>query len=158
MEKLNEMEMDRKMDRPGEPHLEIAGFRLWIRRRQYPDSDEYWDANWLDVSARCEAHGASVRVEGPVLMAPDVERFLRECEALHEYLTGAATLDSAEPNLRVRLSADGRAGHLALAVRITPDAAMQRHEFTFALDQTYLPAVISQCRAILREYPVRGHP
>jgi hypothetical protein len=40
-----------------------------------------------------------------------------------------------------------------LTVKITPDHMTQEHRFQFELDQSYLPAVVEQCRAILARYP-----
>lgn len=140
----------------GAPDLRIAGFQLWIRRRQFPDAADYWDGNWLQVIAHCGAGGASVWVDGPVLMVSDLDSFADECAVLHERLAGRATLDSYEPNLRVSLASEDRSGHLVLRVEITPDHIDQQHTFRFSLDQSYVPGILSQCRDILRAYPVRG--
>ena len=40
-------------------------------------------------------------------------------------------------------------------IDITPDKMLERHQFKESFDQTYLPAIIRQCRDILIEYPVR---
>ena len=44
-----------------------------------------------------------------------------------------------------------------MRVEITPDQMSQRHWFDFALDQTFLPSLINQCRYIVAAYPIR-HP
>ena len=48
----------------GKPDLTVAGFQLWVHGRQYPDSQEYYDANWLRVTADTGAAGASVGCQG----------------------------------------------------------------------------------------------
>jgi len=62
-----------------------------------------------------------------------------------------------EPELAVKLTAE-RLGHMTMVIDITSDYLSQTHRFTFALDQSYLPPVIDSCRAILRQYPVKGQP
>jgi hypothetical protein len=62
-----------------------------------------------------------------------------------------------EPELAVSLTAEGL-GHITMVVVITPDHLSQAHRFTFTLDQSYLPPVIDSCRAILRQYPIKGQP
>ena len=37
-----------------------------------------------------------------------------------------------------------------------PDQMRQQHVFRFDADQSYLPAVISQCRKLLGRSPIRG--
>jgi hypothetical protein len=150
--------MARTPEHLGDPDLRIAGLQLWIQGRQFPDAADLWDGNWLQVVARCAAHGASVCAEGPILLAQDVERFAHECAVLHERLTGEATLDSYEPNLRATLASGDRTGHMILRVEITPDHIEQQHQFSFALDQSYLPSILQQLQRILRAYPVRGRP
>lgn len=51
---------------PGESDMKIAGLAIWIHGRQFPDSKDYWDVNWLNVTVRCGAQGASVKVCGLV--------------------------------------------------------------------------------------------
>ena len=51
---------DSKQKYLGEPALRIAGFQLWVHGYQFPDSNDYWDGNWLRVTVHCGAAGASV--------------------------------------------------------------------------------------------------
>jgi hypothetical protein len=41
-------------------------------------------------------------------------------------------------------------------VEITPDHLAQTHRKQFEIDQSYLPAIIEQCAAVVRVHPVRG--
>lgn len=140
----------------GKPGLTVAGFQLWVHGRQYPDSQEYYDANWLRVTAYTGAAGASVRVSGAILMVTDLVQWAQECDALATGNIQEASLEPLEPELRVRIRQADRLGHLTMRVDITPDHLTQTHSFEFGIDQTYLPAIVSSCRAIIRAYPVRG--
>ena len=141
----------------GAPDLHIAGLRLWVHGRQFPMADDYWDGNWLQVTVHCDAPGASVWVTGPILHMPEIAQFLRGVEAIHDSLQGEAILPCMEPELTVTLTAEGL-GHMTMVVAIAPDHLSQTHRFTFTIDQSYLLPVMDSCRAILRQYPVKGQP
>jgi hypothetical protein len=139
-----------------EPDLKIAGLELWLQGRENPDADNFWDGNWLRVTAECRARGARVSVEGPILMVTDVERFGSQCELLHQGERREATLGSYEPALSVVIKTLDGQGHLRVQVDITPDQLVQAHRMEFELDQTYLPGIIRACAAIVAEFPIRG--
>jgi hypothetical protein len=140
----------------GEPELTVAGFRLWVHGRQFPDAEDYDDGNWLRVTAHCGASGASVWAQGAILMVTDIADFGDQCAAMLSGGTRLAHLDPLEPELRVLLQATDRLGHVRVQVEITPDHLAQAHRFEFEVDQSYLPGIIRQCSAIMQEYPIRG--
>jgi hypothetical protein len=144
----------REVETLGEPDLQIAGLRLWIHGRQFPDATDYWDGNWLRVTAYCTYSESTVRVHGPIIHLREVVGFLRGCQRLYETLAGRAELDCIEPNLRISLVAE-TGGHIRVELSITPDHMTESHRFTDAFDQTYLPPVIAACERILQQYPVR---
>jgi len=143
------------IERLGEANLRVAGLSLWVHGRAYEDSTDYWDGNWLRVTAFCRYPGAWTGAEGTILHLPEVMGLLRGCEKVFETLQGDAALDCMEPNLKVELKSTG-SGHLAVRIAITPDHMTQAHSYTDELDQTFLPAIIAGCRAILAKYPIRG--
>lgn len=138
----------------GEPSLQIASLMLWVHHRQFPLAQDCWDGNWLHVTARCDSASSSVATVGPIIHLGELVRLLDECERLYETLSGIAKLDCIEPNLGVTLTAK-TGGRIDVQIDITPDQMSERHEFKESFDQTYLPAIIRQCREILIEYPVR---
>ncbi|HET6284267.1 MAG TPA: hypothetical protein VFH73_25145 [Polyangia bacterium] len=143
------------IERMGDPDLRVGGLSLWIHGRAYEDSTDYWDGNWLRVTALCRYPGAWTSTEGTILHLREVTNLLAGCEKVFETLAGNAALDCLEPNLKVEINSTG-SGHLAVRISITPDQLTQSHSYTDELDQTYLPAVISGCRSILAKYPIRG--
>ncbi len=141
-----------------EPDIRLnGGFSLRVLGRQFPDAVEYHDANWLMVRATMVAAGASVTAEGAILMTADITRFRDELAAMHASLGGMAELSSYEPNLKVTLAA-GRLGGISGEIEITPDHLGQFHRFEIGLDQSYLPALIAACDALIERYPVVGRP
>ena len=137
-----------------EPNLQIGGLKLWVRGRQFPSAQDYWDGNWLKVTARCDSASSTVSAAGPIVHLGELVQFLEECERLYESLSGIAKLDCMEPNLSVTLMAK-TSGHIDVRIHITPNCMLERHEFNESFDQTFLPPIISQCREILIEHPLR---
>jgi hypothetical protein len=125
-----------------------------VHGRQFPDSLDFWDGNWLNVTAQCEARGANVSASGPILHLSELQDWFAASERLYQTLTGEATLKSIEPALQVLLKAESW-GHIAMTVQITPDPMTQQYRFAFDVDQSYLPAFLSQCKAILTAHPIR---
>jgi hypothetical protein len=123
---------------------------------QFPDAEDAWDGNWLRVTAHCGAAGASVWAMGAFLDTVAIRRFADGLAAMHDTLSGAAELGSDEPDLSVRVDAGNHTGHVSLRVEITPDQMHQQHVFRFDADQSFLPAVIKECRRLLGRYPIRG--
>jgi len=145
-----------RLTEAGPPDFKIAGFQVWIRDRQYPDAQDYWDGNWLHALAHCRAAGAEVWSSGPILHLSEVSRWLGELHTLHETLTGTASLDCMEPELSATIQLkDGRG---ELRVRITPNHLTQTHEFRFDVDQSYLHELISMLDGVLQRFPIRGKP
>ena len=40
--------------------LKLEGLQIWVHGRQFPDLHDYWDGNWLRVTAHCGGSGASI--------------------------------------------------------------------------------------------------
>ncbi len=140
-----------------EPDLKLAGFSLWVRSRQYPHCDDYWDGNWLDVVARVEAPGSFVEAAGPFLRNDELVAFAAQLEVVQRDLTGEAELACMEPNLNMKVRC-GSLGHMEAVISITPDNLTQSHELTLDIDQTYLAPVLRSCRRILQRFPIIGAP
>ncbi|MCB9892121.1 MAG: hypothetical protein H6833_10775 [Planctomycetes bacterium] len=140
----------------GEPDLKVAGFQLWVHGREFPDSKDYYDGNWLRVAAHCGASGASVWAQGAIVMVTDIAGFGDQCAAMRGGDSRSAALDPLEPELKVSLDIADRLGHVRAQVEITPDHLAQAHRFEFEVDQSYLPDIIQQCSAIVKQHPIRG--
>jgi hypothetical protein len=115
-----------------------------------------WDSNWLNVTACCGDDRAHVWVSGAILMTLDIQEFVKQCDALYRDKKGEIVFAPPEPNLRVHIRPSDSLGHLAVTVNISPEPTSQRHSFELTIDLSYLPAIISQCNAILSQFPRRG--
>jgi hypothetical protein len=141
----------------GAPDIKLAEFQLWVHSRQFPQDEDFWDGNWLNVTAHCGSQGADVWVNGSILGATDVASWLADLDEMYRKLSGEANLGSLEPELRVVLKMESL-GHVLVRVEITPDHMTQEHVFQFEVDQSYLRRLIEECRKLLAKYPVRGNP
>ena len=140
----------------GEPALQVSGFQLWVHGYQFPDLADYWDGNWLRVTAHCGGPGASVWTSGAILRNVELLGLAEGCNALREGQAQRAELAPLEPDLKLSIEPRDRTGHFSVVVEITPDHLTQQHSFEFEIDQTYLPGIARMCRAIVEAYPVRG--
>jgi hypothetical protein len=113
--------------------------------RQFPDQNDYWDGNWLNVWVRVEATEAVVEAHGPIIHAAELEAFANELELLDSTLAGNALLKCTEPNLDVAIRGDSR-GCATATIKVTPDHMTQSHEFIFSIDQTYFRPLIGKCK------------
>jgi len=151
------MGSERFKDNLGDPDIRLDGFQLWIHGRQYPHERDYWDGNWLNITAHCGSKGTDVWTSGNILHVPDLVRWLVALEEMNQTLSGAADLVSLEPELSVELKITGL-GQMQAKVDITPDHLTQEHSFQFELDQSYLESLIASLRSLLAKYPVKGKP
>jgi len=138
----------------GKPSIKLEGLQIWIHGRQFTDSADFWDGNWLNVTAHCGGQGASVFASGPIIHLSEIVRWKTEAEILQKTLTGKATLNCLEPNLSVSLRAMSL-GHIQMEVSITNDQLRQKHWFEFEIDQSYIPTLVGQCASILENFSLR---
>jgi hypothetical protein len=151
------MGIEKYAENLGAPDIKLEGLQIWIHSRQFPNEEDYWDGNWLNVTAHCGTHGADVWTSGPILHVPDITRWLAALEEMNKSLSGEANLVSLEPELCVELSVK-ELGQISMRVEITPDHMTQEHNFQFEIDQSYLPSLIESCRKVLAKYPIKGKP
>jgi len=135
--------------------VKLAGLELQIRGRQSLGAPTYDDDDWLSMSARCHASGADVVVPGLIVSIPTLECWCDQIAQMQLTLSGNALLNDLEQQLTIELLSRDF-GHIRLKVEITPDHLTQSHSFLFEIDQSYLGPVLTQLRAVLREYPIHG--
>jgi hypothetical protein len=138
-----------------DPDFELAGFALWVHGWERQESADFWDANWLDITARYRSSFTTVTVSGTIILSLDIEVALAQITKLNETLSGCATFETTEPGFKLSLKAGSR-GQLELVVEITPDVVDEKHEFQAEIDQSYLPAALVGLEGILARYSPRG--
>jgi len=145
-----------EIEKLGSPDIKIAGLQIWVHGYQFEEADNNDDRNWLRVSAHCGANGASVWVTGSYLQVYDLLRLATDADKLYKKEIDKIEINPLEPELLVAIKAIDSLGHLEFTVEITPDHLYQEHTFQFEIDQSYLPALVEQCRELLALYPCRN--
>lgn len=140
----------------GEPDLSIKDLHLWIQGRQFPESNEYYDGNWLNVTVHCNLYSASIWLDGPILLVMDIEGFGKQCEAMSRGEVTSVRLYPLEPELGLLLEPADRLGHIRVEVTMHLEQFTQSHNVHFEIDQSYLPSIAKQCFDIVQKYPIRG--
>ncbi len=131
-------------------HLKVT-----VLRRKYPDTNDYWDGNWLDCDLSVSVGGFNGSVN-PALRTDEIKRFHDELIPLYESLGGSAEFVSLEHWLSVKITGDRR-GHFTANCELRDDPSFpNRLFFVLAFDQTELPAMLHQLSSILEAFPVIG--
>jgi len=124
-------------------------------RLEFPDTDDYWDGNWVyaDVAVVVGAFRGSYEA---VLRTDEFARFRDDLQVLHNSLKGGATFETMERWLAIHIEGDGR-GHFTAKCEARDQPGMGNQlTFELAFDQTELPAVLRDLDELKRAFPVEG--
>jgi hypothetical protein len=143
------------MDADDQPSLSIGPIQLWtISRLPRPTADPWW----VDEIVCRVAIGASrvrLELEGEI-PSRNFQFFLSDLQAVHDSLEGTATLDGTDLGLGVSIKALPL-GHMSVsAVFLLSGIWSDPFHANFQLDQTDLRPILSACRTILDNFPVRA--
>jgi hypothetical protein len=70
----------------GSPSLDLFGLKVWIHGRQFPEATDFWDGNWVRVTAILSTPASMVRTEGPIIHLREIHQLKVECQKLYETL------------------------------------------------------------------------
>lgn len=131
---------------------------MWADGYQFPDSTEFWDANWVRCRIVCVGQQATVKLAASCVHLPEFETWLDACKKLDSGDVDLAALDTMEPYLRIKVDRSGDFRTLLATVMLTPDNVTQFHEFRYPIDPSYLKGLITALGVVLKRLPVRGVP
>ena len=137
----------------GEPDIRIGRLHIWVHGRQFPTSQDYYDSNWLNVTAEYVGRDSHVIAHGAFIRTDELNRFLVDLATLDKELKGKAGIKCMEPNLYVEIYSKSL-GHLEIKTKLTADQLTETHEFKEQIDQTFLPPIITGLKSVLTQYPV----
>ena len=131
--------------------LNLAGFEMTILGRQFPDSHDVWDGNWLNVVCKYQNSEAT----GPFLSVGEIADFQSKLKQTKAGKIDYAEVEIMEPELSLALSntADRQ---MLFKVQLLPDDKKQFEHCEFKINQNEIAAAIEQCQTILQAYPLRG--
>jgi hypothetical protein len=138
----------------GDPTFEAGRLKVWVRGRRFPLSDDYWDGNWMSVTAYYHPSESSVVAGGPFVHLGELWGLYQGIVRMHETSAGEAKLECLEPNLSLRIEAGSRS-QLKLQTSITPDHLSETHSYEDELDLSYLPAIIASLSVLFSAYPIK---
>jgi hypothetical protein len=126
---------------------------LAVSGREYPNSTDYWDANWLICTVEIAVGPFRGRVGGMV-RADELEVFAGQLQQLNERLHGEAEFSTMEEWLSLRLVGDGR-GRIEARCQVS-DKPSDGSTLTCCLivDQTLLPPLLRELSDLIKAYPV----
>ena len=123
--------------------------------RNHPDLFDSWDANWVACELEIAAGGfrGAFRAD---LRSEEFRAFLEEAEGLSRTLDGAASFSTMEGQIAFSLAGDGN-GHVRVhGEAVDTPGSDNRLQFSFEIDQTYLPQICRSLEVIVAAFPVVG--
>jgi len=125
--------------------------------RAYPHANDFYDGNWLTTVIDF-ALGQFSGTVAASLRADEFRSFHRALKELDASLRGDARLESMEEWISLRIAATS-SGRLEIAGRLT-DRPGDGNQLIFeidGLDQSYLPAILTDLAGQLTRYPILGN-
>lgn len=134
--------------------IKLEGLKIIVHGREQPDIYDYYDGNWISVTASYSRSLTYVEASTSIHL-PEIKSWVDQLEILYRTLQGEALLDCMEPELNISIKSE-KLGSLQMDLSITPDHMFERHHFISTIDQSYLPDLIQSCKNVLNCYPIRG--
>jgi hypothetical protein len=124
--------------------------------RQFPNSDDYWDGNWL-TSVVVVRTGAFTGKATGYLRTDEVVWLNEQLKLLSQTLTGSAAFQTTEEWIVFKIDSVGKLGHLRLSgILLEPIYRDSQLRFSIGFDQTYLPPLLKQLHHVTTRFPVIG--
>lgn len=129
--------------------------RITLLGRSHPDTNDFWDGNWIRAAVEAKVGGFHGSVNGEA-RADELAQFLDQLARLQETLQGTAEFETMEGWLSIRITGDGR-GHMEIRCVIRDEPGIGNTlNCTFASDQTFTRTTVVQLAEISRAFPVVG--
>jgi predicted amidohydrolase YtcJ len=77
------------------PALQLGMLRIWVDGREFPESQDAWDGNWLNIRAVCDYPGARVAVTGRWLDTVSFWNFGEGLKRVYKTLKSLVTVRSS---------------------------------------------------------------
>jgi hypothetical protein len=143
------------MSKPNSCHIKLAGFELTVLGRQFPNSHDVWDGNWLNVVCTCQDAPLKIKATGAFMTESEIEDLQSKLVEAKSKTIDRIRVEIIEPTLNLFLSSTPEK-QILLQVDLQPDGKYQSEKFEFRLNHDEIDIAIAECQAVLRAYPRRG--
>ena len=130
---------------------------LAVEGYSHPQSEDYWDGNWVKSRINVAVGGFNGDVRGD-LRLDEFQHLLDELKILQKTLDRKVIFTTTELWFEFKIEGDNL-GHLEFQGTLwgywNADNLLQ---FTFQSDQTYLSNPIKQLETVLSHFPIKGRP
>ena len=130
---------------------------LDVLYRNYPDSSDYWDVNWITSKINIKIPGYHVNFDAN-LRTDELKDFVNEIKLMTKHLKGKATLSNMETFIQIEGEMDKLGKIMWIAETCYPAGYGAVLKFEFESDQSFLNILIRELEEILTSYPVIGTP
>lgn len=130
---------------------------IGILHRNYPNSSDYWDGNWVTSKIHIEIPGYLVRFSAN-LRTDELADFAKELKAMNRSLKGKASLKNLDGYVNFECEIDKLGGLAWTCEACYPAGYGAVLSFEFGSDQSFLPGLINELDDILMVFPVIGKP
>ena len=128
-----------------------------ILSREYPNSFDYWDGNWLVSNVKIEIPGYYVDFNAS-LRTDDIRDFVNELKLMNRNLSGKAMMKNLDSFIHFECEID-RLGQINWSGETCyPAGSGAVLNFTFVSNQSYLHDLIKELDDIIHVFPVIGNP
>jgi hypothetical protein len=123
--------------------------------RRHPGLFDEWDGNWIDCELEIAAGGfrGSFRA---YLRSEEFSAFLEQTQELVQALQGSASLTTMEGQIAVFLTGNGKGTIRVHGEAIDEAGGVNRLQFAFDIDQTYLGPICQSLEHLLAAFPLTG--
>lgn len=141
------------------PDLVMGPLRIRVLRRQFPEAEDYWDANWLVVHAVVSTPRSRAEARGPLLHLGDLVAWREHLARIEPGRNADVELGATEPDVSatIRLDPLGR-GSLVVRLRAGVEEDGETHTWAVPVDASHLPRWIASLDALLARHPLHGSP
>lgn len=128
-----------------------------ITGRKHPQSDSYWDRNWLFADIKVKTDKFSANVSGTV-RTDELMNLSRDLQTLYQTLEGNLIFTTIEEWISFRIDVD-KLGGLKLSGKISDNLLNDTYlVFSIITDQSFLSTPLNQLREATEKFPVIGNP
>ena len=125
--------------------------------RNYPNSSDYWDGNWVTSKINIKIPGYLVNFDAD-LRIDELRDFANEIKLMSKLLKGKAILNNLDNYLHIECEMDKLGKIIWTAETCYPSGYGAVLKFEFESDQSFLIGLIKELENILTAFPVIGKP